>query len=335
MPQLVADFAAALVPIRSLPGAPITIGVEVPEGYETGDWSAEVWRSVNDSVRGTPVASASIGAFAAQTTELHWTAATVADLIPEGSWRFGGWWILSRDDGDGPRPWAKGPFVINPTADPAPAGSTQTLVFVAHDDTITVETGAVNAVEVAAARADSVYPPLRAGQWYRWPGSSTVGTTAGIPNGDLLLTPVWVPAAVSLDQLGAAVATAGDAGSKVRLGIWTDNLVTHTPNDLVLDAGTINGAATGWQALSVDLDLTRGWYWVGAAVQEVTSTSPVLRTTDRPAWSQHLPVTPGATGTGTNVGYLVADVTGAFGSLVGATLADTPIGVATGARTAP
>jgi hypothetical protein len=89
---------------------------------------------------------------------------------------------------------------------------------------------------------------------------------------------------------------------------------------LLLDAGTIDGTSATVQSLTVSQELTRGWYWFGAAPQVATST---LRTTGTPSETVHLDLagTPTAgqvacaftaTGaTGTFADFTVADVAAA------------------------
>jgi hypothetical protein len=101
----------------------------------------------------------------------------------------------------------------------------------------------------------------------------SVGTVVA---GTLRLYPWVVPNDVTLTRIGAEVTSAGEAGSKVRLGIYADDGSGY-PGALVLDAGTIAGDSATVQELTISQFLPAGLYWIGAAVQVVTTTQPTVR----------------------------------------------------------
>lgn len=122
-----------------------------------------------------------------------------------------------------------------------------------------------------------LYPPFVSGYYYRTPPSSSTYGTVALGSGVLTAAPFYVPASCTIDRLGADVSTIGDAGSKVRLGIYADD-GSFRPGTLVLDAGQILGDSATVQTITVSQALTRGWYWFGSAAQSVTVTAPTMRT---------------------------------------------------------
>lgn len=157
--------------------------------------------------------------------------------------------------------------------------------------------------------------PLQSGRYYRFPNggaTSTLLSTAGT----MLASPKFIPAAVTLDRLGAEVSTIGDVGSKVRLGIYADD-GTMRPGALVLDAGTINGDSATAQTITISQTLNRGWYWFAMVSQVVTTTSPTWRTLSIPSEPIAIDVGSSAPTNGC-LSYSVAGVTGALPATFGA-----------------
>lgn len=158
-------------------------------------------------------------------------------------------------------------------------------------------------------------PPMQSGRYYRVPNGSI--TTATVTAGTLSATPKFVPSTVSIDRLGMEVSTAGDAGSKVRLGIYADD-GTLRPGALVLDAGTINGDSNTRQDITVSATLQRGWYWFAAANQIVTTVTPVWRTLSIVAEVMPLDATTTQPASSAGVfGFTIAGVTGALPATFG------------------
>lgn len=153
------------------------------------------------------------------------------------------------------------------------------------------------------------------------PGTSSTTATLGV--GTVRVTAFYNPAPISIDRLGAEITTIGEAGSKLRLGIWLDNGNAY-PGALLLDGGVIAGDSATVQDLTVSALLPSGLIWIGGAVQVVVTTQPTVRITNA--------VTPpvfcvGATTTPTAnlqpIGYSQASVTGAFGATFSSTVATT------------
>ena len=156
-------------------------------------------------------------------------------------------------------------------------------------------------------------PAWQSGCYYQATPSAAVATSATLGVGVVRVTPMAIQRSVSLVRIGAEVTSAGDAGSTVRLGIWSD--LGGYPGALVLDAGTISGDSATVQEITITLTLRPGMYWVGAAVQGVTTTQPTIRSLSSPASSGHVPLTTGtlpAANAVPNIGYSQTSVPGAF-----------------------
>lgn len=115
---------------------------------------------------------------------------------------------------------------------------------------------------------------MSSGNYYRTPACTLQASTTG--TNVLRVVPKFIPNAVTLTRLGAEVTTIGDAGSKIRLGIYADD-GTFRPGSLVIDAGQIAGDSATVQEITISQSLTRGWYWFGGVVQSVSVTQPTMR----------------------------------------------------------
>lgn len=156
-------------------------------------------------------------------------------------------------------------------------------------------------------------PPLRTGLYFfpQSPQNSATSNTLG--NGTLRLAPWLVERAITIDRLGAEITTIGEAGSKLRLGIYADDGSGY-PGALLLDAGQIAAdSSTVPQELTCSLTLQPGLYWLGAAVQSAAATQPTVRTVAN-GWTPPIPV--GTTSIpGANVFYLAYQQTSVTGAL--------------------
>lgn len=161
-----------------------------------------------------------------------------------------------------------------------------------------------------------LYPPLASGRYYRLPSVAAL-TTVTSAVGLLRALPKYIPYTTTFDLLGAEVSTVGDAGSKVRIGVYSDD-GTGRPGSLVLDAGTIAGDSATVQTITgLSLTLTAGWYWFAAASQIVTTTAPTTRATGAPIEPTQIgyPSTPGSNAAAS--GLSVTGVTGALPATFG------------------
>ena len=171
-------------------------------------------------------------------------------------------------------------------------------------------------------------PAWQSGRYYWLPnGCRNTVNTLGV--GTLRVCPFWVPNAITLNRLGGEVTLTGDAGSKIRLGIYNDD-GTGRPGALVLDAGQIAGDSVAVQQLTINQALASGLYWIGGAVQAVTVTQPTVRCNVPSAGASatgYWPISdagtaiPGAGATG--IGFAQTGVTGALPGTFG-----TPSGLA-------
>jgi hypothetical protein len=105
------------------------------------------------------------------------------------------------------------------------------------------------------------------------PNNSGTGT---LTNGVCRTVPWLISRAVTLTRIGLEVTTAGEVGSLLRLGIYADNGSSY-PGALILDAGTVTGAAVGFPELTINQTLGPGIYWMSAATQAAPTTQPQVR----------------------------------------------------------
>lgn len=169
------------------------------------------------------------------------------------------------------------------------------------------------------ADVDGEITMLRGGQHSQRTGTyyfaSSAAASAGVStlgNGSLRVSPMIVTRTMTIDRLGSEVATVGDVGSKVRLGIYSDD-GTGRPGNLLIDAGQIAGDSATVQELTISQQLTPGIYWFGGVVQSVTTTQPSVRCAAN--WFAPIPVgistaLPGAAASA--IGHSHASVTAAL-----------------------
>jgi hypothetical protein len=147
--------------------------------------------------------------------------------------------------------------------------------------------------------------------------ANTIDTSSGLTNGLLRLAPWYLTAPLTIDRIGGDIATAGDAGSKVRLGVYADNGNAY-PGALLLDAGQIAGDSATVQDVSAftgPFTFPAGLVWVGGVVQSVTTTQPTVRITTTVYPPVPIVATSSLPSAGTTtVGYAQSGVTGALPS---------------------
>jgi hypothetical protein len=192
-------------------------------------------------------------------------------------------------------------------------------------DGITTEIAA--SLKAALAALTPVGSSVAAGAMYLSTGSTTKGT-ATRSNGNVYLTPLYLPRACMLDRIGVEITSPGSSGAVVRLGVWAADPISGLPTTLLLDAGTLDGTLTGFLELTINLNVGPGLIWVGAAGQGAPATGPTLRL-HTGALLVNLPG-PVATAVmqGTVLGYVTSGVTGAFGAISTYGTTPTPIVVA-------
>ena len=134
------------------------------------------------------------------------------------------------------------------------------------------------------------FPGYKSGSYYFTASTSNATTTTGHGTGTLRCNPWAVVRQVTIARIGMEFTAAGDANSVFRLGIYADDGGGYPTGAPVLDAGTISTGtgnagtvATGGTpgvyeiTLGSALTLSPGLYWVGGAIQGVTTTQPTIR----------------------------------------------------------
>jgi hypothetical protein len=151
------------------------------------------------------------------------------------------------------------------------------------DTTTPITAAALEDLEdrVADYADGALRPGFPSGKWVR----AVIGDTndAAVTNGRLYFG--WLPVTrnATFDRIGCRVST-GDATLTVRLGIYTDDGFGK-PNTKVLDAGTVDGTASGAKEIVISQALTAGNHWL-AAQPEFTAGTPALRMSNAFATSQ-------------------------------------------------
>ena len=125
---------------------------------------------------------------------------------------------------------------------------------------------------VAAGTSPSV---IRSGNWHS-PGISF--STGAFSAGAARAVPFIVGSAFTIQAVGIDLTVAGDVGSLIRLGIYSDS--SGYPGSLVVDFGTVAGdGSTGAKTItSLSQALTAGLYWFISVSQNWSTTSPTVRT---------------------------------------------------------
>jgi len=175
-----------------------------------------------------------------------------------------------------------------------------------------------------------LYPPARpllpvpvAGQYMIPLSQASTSTSSTLGNGTLRLAPIVLERTLTIDRIGGEITGAGEAGSVLRLGIYSDNGNAY-PNALLLDGGTIDGTSATTQVATVSLVLLPGLYWIGGAVQAAPSSQPTVRIVSNPTIPLALPLGTGLPGAGTSAaGFSQASVTGALPATFSASVSST------------
>lgn len=84
---------------------------------------------------------------------------------------------------------------------------------------------------------------------------------------------------ITFDRVGIEIITGGGAGAVVRLGFFYDDEVKgNYPGRLMLDAGTVDGVATGRKDISINQTFPPGLYWAVLACQGNASVPTIKQT---------------------------------------------------------
>jgi hypothetical protein len=121
-------------------------------------------------------------------------------------------------------------------------------------------------------------PAWVSGRYYHPSNASGLATAIGVVN-TLRCNPITIPNALTLTRLAAEITTTGEAGSKLRLGIYADD-GTGRPGALVVDAGQIDGTVVGsLQELTISTAFASPGRYFGCVVaQSCPTTCPTYRT---------------------------------------------------------
>ena len=122
--------------------------------------------------------------------------------------------------------------------------------------------GTVAAGDDSRITAKALNGPGLVSGWYA--GSAGVIDTISMAANVAMYTAFPVERAVTVDRIGLNI-SAGVSGSTVRLGIYGDT--GGLPGTLLVDAGTINSASTGYMEISISTALTVGRVWLCAVMQ--------------------------------------------------------------------
>jgi hypothetical protein len=122
--------------------------------------------------------------------------------------------------------------------------------------------GTVAAGDDSRITAKALNGPGLVSGWYA--GGAGVIDTVSMAANVAMYTAFPVERAVTVDRIGLNI-SAGVSGSTVRLGIYGDT--GGLPGTLLVDAGTINSASTGYMEISISTALTVGRVWLCAVMQ--------------------------------------------------------------------
>lgn len=119
-------------------------------------------------------------------------------------------------------------------------------------------------------------PALQPASYYyaASPVTSATSTTVGV--GTLRVGPVLLHHPAHLVRLVADIATAGEAGSKFRMGIY-DDTGSGYPGTLIASGVVAADVSNSVPEVEIDASLEAGVYWFGGAVQNVVTTQPTMR----------------------------------------------------------
>lgn len=149
------------------------------------------------------------------------------------------------------------------------AGSPAALAIGSAGQVLTVSGGAAAWAAPASAGLPGPQMPHISGRYYCQPDTCGAPSTLAVTANRLYLAPLYVPQTASYDRI--AVAVAGAAAGNVRLGIYGPFTGSWGSLALVTDAGTVSCGSLGTKTITINQQLTQGWY-LTAAVFDNTPT---------------------------------------------------------------
>lgn len=93
-----------------------------------------------------------------------------------------------------------------------------------------------------------------------WTGATSGGLAPGANT--LAVMPIWIPKTMSFDRISVEVVNAS-ASTVIRLSIWRTS--EEYPTTPLLDAGTVDSSSTGFKEITINQQLTRGIWYLGAS----------------------------------------------------------------------
>lgn len=117
-------------------------------------------------------------------------------------------------------------------------------------------------------------PTWRSGRYYTQPqlGQAVAAPTLNV----LILTPLWVPAACTLDRIVCEVVATVASGTS-RMGLYANDSSTDRPSALIVDAGTVaTDATTGMKEVTISQAVNAGWLWLAYVAQVATCSTRVM-----------------------------------------------------------
>lgn len=181
------------------------------------------------------------------------------------------------------------PTVPTATADTntTQAASTAFVVGQASSTNPVASGAAAVGVSLKYARADHAHPLVSPGitqiassYWGVPCGLGTPASNSGLPgNNDVYMMPFTVAETVTAKSVSCEVTTAGQAGSLLRLGIYSADGTSGMAGTLKYDFGTVAADTTGIKTATyaTGISLTPGLYWAAVGVQSAATTQPQMR----------------------------------------------------------
>lgn len=121
-------------------------------------------------------------------------------------------------------------------------------------------------------------PPLidyKPSLYYASPGTLTAAAPS---NNTLRATPIYVVRRRTIDRIGIETTIDGEAGSKLRLGIFASVPGEMYPGALLVDAGQVAGdGGAAAKELTISQVVEPGWIWLGVCAQSAPTTRPTIR----------------------------------------------------------
>lgn len=154
----------------------------------------------------------------------------------------------------------------HPVTDLTATGTRDATTFLRGDNTWAAPAGGGGGTTTFNAHA--IYP--QSGSWFAPTMMRQAGGAVQPAVGRLDASMLILGRSITLNSLTMQVATAGDAASVVRMGVYADS-GDHYPGALLLDAGTTGTASTGRKAITTSLALSPGVYWFVAVIQGATT----------------------------------------------------------------